>query len=168
MVTSVPAPDQFITSFPNDTLPQVADIPTYKALKELKSSIKENATSIPSKKGGGQHGYLSIVLSPAAYANISGTPFIVPLYPGATPNIQQIVQNHEERLRECRKYNNVQKALKEQLLTAINSNYVQVLKDPNTRFNNITVRQILYHLFQTYGKITPYDLEENEKGFKAY
>ena len=49
--------------------------PTFDKIKVIYDSLKANATSVPSSKGGGQHGHLGIVISPADYALISLTPF---------------------------------------------------------------------------------------------
>ena len=55
--------------------------PTYKAFNRLKVELRANASSVETDLGGGNHGYLRLVLSDAEYANISPTPFVVPAYP---------------------------------------------------------------------------------------
>ena len=55
--------------------------PTYKALNRLKAELRANASSVETDLGGGNHGYLWLVLSDAKYANVSPTPFLIPAYP---------------------------------------------------------------------------------------
>ena len=58
--------------------------PTNKALKRLKNELQANASSIESDLGGGDHGFLGLVLTDAEYATVPGTqPFVAPNYPAA-------------------------------------------------------------------------------------
>ena len=52
--------------------------PTYKALNQLKAELCANANSVESNLGGGNHGYLGLVLTDAEYANVIPTPFVEP------------------------------------------------------------------------------------------
>ena len=49
--------------------------------------LRENASSVESDLGGGDHGYLGLVLSDAEYLTVpgvgAGNVFIPPVYPGA-------------------------------------------------------------------------------------
>jgi hypothetical protein len=55
----------------------------------------------------------------------------------------------------------VQQALKKQILTVFEPMYLDILNDNMVGFANITTREILGHLFITYGNITAFDLENN-------
>ena len=81
MTSTIPSVEDFTNAFPNHLTPIVGE-PTYQTLKELKDQLKANAASIPTTLGGGNHGYLGLILSPAAYATISPTAFVEPAYPG--------------------------------------------------------------------------------------
>ena len=54
--------------------------PTYQSLKRLKTELRANASSVDTDLGGGDHGYLGLVLSDAEYARISPQPvaFVAP------------------------------------------------------------------------------------------
>ena len=55
---------------------------TNKALKRLQTELQANASSIETDLGGGNHGYLALVLTDEEYASIPNTqPFVVPTYP---------------------------------------------------------------------------------------
>ena len=55
--------------------------PTNKTLKRLKMELRANASSVESDLGGGDHGYLGLVLTNAEYANVSAIPFVPPNFP---------------------------------------------------------------------------------------
>ena len=70
MTSSVPSVEDFTNAFPTQLTPIVGK-PTYTTLKTLKDQLKANAASVPTTLSGGNHGYLGLILSPAAYAKIS-------------------------------------------------------------------------------------------------
>ena len=59
--------------------------PTNKSLKRLKTELRANASSVKSELGGGDHGYLGLVLTNEEYTSIIPTPppFVAPAYPAA-------------------------------------------------------------------------------------
>jgi hypothetical protein len=77
-----PSPEAFIESFLN-SVPKIKSTPTFDTLNIVRNLLKENATSVPSNRGGGKNGYLSMVLSDYLYAHIDPSPFAIPIYPGA-------------------------------------------------------------------------------------
>jgi hypothetical protein len=168
-----PSPDALIESFPTPTLPNIEGEPTYPQLAAILKEIKANAASVPSVQGGGSNGHLGIVVSDAVYATIApGTPFIKPTNPAQHPTIPRtstdgaitsIMRRHNERQREFREYNNVQRALKKQLATAIDGIYLEAHKDNNVGYENVSIEVLLQYLFDEYGDITPVDLRANAK-----
>jgi hypothetical protein len=67
----------------------------------------------------------------------------------------------EEDVQTFRTYTSVQKALKTQIINVFEPIYLDVLNDDMVGFANIFARDILDHLFTTYGNITAVDLENN-------
>jgi hypothetical protein len=55
----------------------------------------------------------------------------------------------------------VQKALKKQIISVFEPMYLDILNDNMVGYANISARDILDHLFETYGNITAVDLEIN-------
>jgi hypothetical protein len=53
----------------------------------------------------------------------------------------------------------VQQALKKQSISVFEPIYVDILNDNMVRYANISARDMLDHLFETYGNITAVDLE---------
>ena len=57
-------------------------VPTHTALKRLKTELQANASSIETDIGGGNHGYLALVLTDEEYNSTPNTEPFVPLnYP---------------------------------------------------------------------------------------
>ena len=161
---------------PRHQSPKLRANQTTKALKPSKDQLKANATSIPTTLGGGNHGYLGLILSPAAYATIAANQFIKPIYPGQHPNVpagtnaantSTIACRDTEDLRQWREFKNVNTALKKQLLSALDDIYVRTLKDRHVGYMNQSIRTSLTHLFNNYGNITPLELEDNNTKMRA-
>ena len=55
--------------------------PTNKALKRLKNELRAKASSVESDLGGGDHGYLGIVLTDAKYTRVSTISFVASNFP---------------------------------------------------------------------------------------
>ena len=170
MTTSVPSVEDITNAFPTP-ITKITGEPNYEGLKHLKDQLKANAASIPTTLGGSTHGYLGLILSPAAYATIAATQFIEPVHPGQHPNVpagtsaantSTIVRRHTEDLHQWREFKNVNTALKNQLLSALDDIYIRTLKDRHVGYMNQSIHAILQHLFQNYGNITPLELEDND------
>jgi hypothetical protein len=67
----------------------------------------------------------------------------------------------EEDVQTYRTYTSVQQALKIQIISVFEPMYLDVLNDNMVGFANISARDMLDHLFETYGNITAVDLEIN-------
>jgi hypothetical protein len=164
-MSSVPTIDDTLSGFPNE-LPKITELPDYDTLKNLHNLLKENATSVSSLHGDGNNGHLGLVISDAIYAHIApGTPWTIPACPTALPNIlngatgphiSKTVRQHSEDLRA---YNNVESALKKQLITAIPPTYLRAIADspiaPYVKSLPIFSRSTVTSTPTTYAKTTP-------------
>ena len=72
-------------TFPHETLTPIDGKPTNTTLQILQRQLFTNARSVASTRGGGTHGHLAILLSPADYLLRAGVLFIVPTHPGPPP-----------------------------------------------------------------------------------
>ena len=175
MTFSVPSVKDITNVFPRP-ITKIMGKPNYEGLKTLKDQLKANAASIPTRLGGGDHGYLRLILSPVAYATISANQFIEPIYPGQHPNVpavtnaantSTIVRRHTEDLCQWRTFKNVNTVLKNQLLSALDDIYVRTLKDRHFGYMNQSICTILTHLFNNYSNIKPLKLEDNDTKMRA-
>ena len=57
--------------------------PTKKSLKRIKTELRANVSSVDTDLGGGDRGYLGLILTDAEYARINPTPtaFTAPAFP---------------------------------------------------------------------------------------
>eukprot|EP00957_Ditylum_brightwellii_P088930 6772120-Ditylum_brightwellii.AAC.1 len=108
----------------------------------------ENASSVKATFGSGLHGHLGLIITPARYLQVTGNNFALPANPGPTPVMPQqfmaaadaetVRQQHQADLITYTKYNNVDKALKNQLLSVIDSRYTKALRQGMFGLNNRT------------------------------
>jgi len=164
--------DNIIEGFPYSTIDKVSGEPTYHIIKEVERKLIKNASSFPSELGGGQHGYLGVVLTPTKYNLVTGHDFIphpnpgsIPTFPDnpTQPQIARISTTHKEQLRLWRQQHTVIKALKKQLTNAFEDKLLKEIEDTYTGFNNVSIPEILRYLYDRFGEVTPAELEEAEQ-----
>jgi hypothetical protein len=85
-------------------------------------------------------------------------PPLQPNHPaGATAaQIAEANRQHAENVREWREYNNIQAALRKQLLNAVEDVYVSAIKSPLTGYNNLSVHDILKHFSRPTARFHPH------------
>ena len=158
------------TTIPNyrETLFEYPDLtpihgePSFESLTMMMNQLKANARSVRTPLGGGQHGYMGLLLTPAQYAIISTVPFIRPRHPGelVTPPFQlphvvaDTTARHKEQLRLYNECNNVEQALRQQIAKAVEEAYLLALRNRHTRTIVHPIQYIINFLFQNHGKVT--------------
>ena len=126
MVTNV---DYAATYFKYPVPSPINGEPTNKTLKRLKTELRANGSSVDTDLGGGDHGYLGLILSDLEYSRINPRPnvFQAPAWPGAlviNPNATAIEavhakEQHRETVRVYRECKNVEKALLRHIQNAL-------------------------------------------------
>ena len=153
--------DYVDTYFEIPTLTKIHGEPTYFQLKELKNELKPNITSVTTDLGGGGHGHLGLVLTPAEYLTVSATAYNRPPHPGtltiapgtAQHEATRLRNDHKEAIRLFREAVDVEKALIKQLVTAIEPKYLTSLQDATSNAITIPLHDVLTHLFTRYGGV---------------
>jgi len=144
--------------------------PDTKTMKLLKAELFSNAMTITSIREGGDHGHLSLLMSPADYLAIAGAAFEAPVNPGASPDhaanatSAQITETNRQFLSdqvEYLQYRNVERELKRLLIGAVSDTYIAKLRHSMFGYSNRTTRELLDHLVSRYGVVTPAQLEAN-------
>lgn len=156
-------------NFPYETLTPIQGKPMNTTLQLLQRQLFTNARSVPSARGGGNHGHLAIVLNPADYVARVGVPFVIPVHPGPAPEaaagtaavIAVALRNYNDALSDVTLYNSLSSALTAQILTAVNASFLSALEDPDFGFGDVTPLAMLNHLRAEYGTMTPEELERN-------
>jgi hypothetical protein len=145
--------------------------PDYHTIHSIHKLLQANARSIDAHLGGGALGHLGIIVSVALYAIVAPThPWINPVAPGRAPTeitggtaAQLSAERHlwEEDVTTFRTWSTVEQALKKQIITVFEPMYLEILNNDMVGFANTPAREMLEHLFISYGSITAVDLERN-------
>ena len=163
--------DYINTSFENPILDKIHGKPTFSSLNRLKKQLKANAQSVVSDLGGGAHGHLGLVLSPAEYQLVSNTPYDMPNHPGPfslprnTDAAEAIRRReaHQERVRKFRESLDIKKALIKQIVAAIDKAYLEELRDETTNTITKTIPEILTYLFTNFADVTSDEVNKEEE-----
>ena len=162
--------------FEKPELTPIVGEPTYDSLERLLKELKANARQIHSNLSGGTHGHLGLVISPASYQLISPIAFNRPAFPGTAPVIPANASQHmsttirhqfNKNLRVYHEVNNVDKALKQQLIKAVDGTYLEAIRDRTSDTITRPVHEVMEHLFNTYGQVTPTDYQTRETAVKS-
>jgi hypothetical protein len=125
MTTTV---EDFINGFPHPLIIKIQGLPTYNSITEVQRTLNANAASIKCTLGGGLFGYLALTVSPAVYVTHSAAPFMPPVNLGHLPvinpaltqfQINEAVRQHNECKCLWLEYQNVGKALRQRVLSAV-------------------------------------------------
>ena len=159
-------------SFPFQHLPKIIGKPCYASISEMHEKLNANAASIHTNLGSGTLGHLWLTLKPEVYATLSAVPVEPPTNPGAAPEIPplstaaqiaSIRYDFDTDYKIFTKYNNVEQALKTQVIEAVEEVYIQSLRNKYVGYTNVTTLDLLTHLYNSYANITPSVLLENDK-----
>ena len=163
--------DRIIEGFPHPTITPIVGQPCFETITPLKLSLSTNATSVNSHLGNGALGLLWLTVSDAVYNTLSLIPFVAPLNPGPLAiipvgstqfQITSITETHRREAAIFKEFDNTDKALKQQLLGAVDDMFTRALKNRYIGYANVTTKQLLAHLFTSYGNITSGDLRQND------
>ena len=169
-------PDQLQASFPFPFITKTTERPTYTTIRSIHKKLAANASSVRTVLGGGQHGYLAIVIDPPVYQTLTGHAFIPPANPGLAPvipagarpdQIAQLRDQHKTSLTIWEQYNNMQTALKNQIVGVFDEIHLKQLQHDLTGFANVTAWDLINHLYNSYGTQSPDDITQNEARMKA-
>jgi hypothetical protein len=167
--------EDVMASFPHPVPPTVQGDPDYQTIHATRKFLQANSRAIDTHLGGGTLGHLGLIISDASYAMISPTTAAGPILwtspqaPGWTPantdgTAAQISAAHHiwtEYVQTYQTCTSVQQALKKQIISVFEPKYLDILNDNMVGCANISARDMLDHLLETYGNITAVDLEIN-------
>jgi hypothetical protein len=167
--------EDVIASFPHSELPTVPGEPDYQTIHATRKFLQANSRAIDTHLGGGTLGHLGLIISDAFYAMIAPTTdagptlCISPQAPGRAPantdgtaaQISAARHVWEEDVQTYRTSTSVQQALKKQIISVFEPMYLDILNTKMVGYANISARDMLDHLLDTYSDITAVDLEIN-------
>jgi hypothetical protein len=167
--------EAIMASFHHPVLPIFQGDPDYQTIHATRKFLQAISWAIDTHLGGGTSGHLGLIISDASYAMISRTTdagptlWVTPNTPGRSPantdgtSAQISAARHiwEEDVQTYRTCTSAQQALKKQIISVFEPMYLDILNDNIVGYVNISARDMLDHLFETYGNITAVDLEIN-------
>jgi hypothetical protein len=120
-------------------------------------------------------GHLGLIISDSSYSNIAPPTAEEPTFwekpnaPGRAPattdgTAAQISAARHLWIEDVQTYRtctSVQKALRKQIISVFKPMYLEILNDNMVGYAHISARDMLNHLFETYGNITAVELEIN-------
>lgn len=160
-MTSSTSIEEIKAKFPHKNIDPILGEPTYATIHLLRRSLYANAASVATTSGGGQLGNLGLVMPPAKYNHKSLIPYVPPVDPGLTPvypggNItiahrQTVIDDHKKLCTIFDLHNNVDAALKVQIIEAVEPMYLEEKMDQDTGFIAVNAQDLLAHLLNRYG-----------------
>jgi hypothetical protein len=158
-------------SFPHLVLPTVQGELDYQTIHATRKFLQANSRAIYTHLGGGTFIHLGLIISDASYAMIALTTsyeptlLVTPPTPGrepaATYGTAAKISAARHLVQTYLTCTSVQQALKKQIISVFGPMYLDILNDNMVGYANISARDMLDHLFQTYGDITAVDLKIN-------
>ena len=168
--------EKIVENFPYPTLTPITGVPDFETLSELHTQANSNSSSVQSNLGGGHHGLLALTLEPAVLNPLTGVVFVTPVNPGQSATvpagstaaqISALRKDFDYATLAFKEWVNTDKALKSQLVEAIEGMYLKALRNKYVGFTNQTFLSMMAHLYLHYAKITPNDLLLNDKAMKT-
>jgi hypothetical protein len=149
--------------------------PTSESLFKLRNELKANAQAVYSNLSDGNHGHLALVLSDAQYAILTQQAFVRPVFPGplaipagtTAPMATVMKEAHQEAIRIFREVQGVEKALIQQIVQAVESDYLSAIRDRASNSLRGTVYEILSHLQDSYGRVSPQMLADRDQELQS-
>jgi hypothetical protein len=162
-------------AFPTVTLTPLGTLtepPTYATIHQAQVELNGNARSVHSNSGDGVLGHLALTISSARYQVLSANnvaflppvnPPTHPVHPPAAtaPQISEANRQHLVLQQTFQTYNNVDAALRSQLIEATPAPFLAAIRHTDLGFGGLTCLQLLDHLHASYAIITAQDLEDN-------
>jgi hypothetical protein len=174
------------TAFQYPVLDKIHGQPTLDTILNLLRQLKINAQSVPTALGGGQLGYLALVLPTTSYEDIPNArnfrrptdpgDFVITIPPatragGGTISAAVVTEQkamHDEKVQLYNECQAVEQALRQQIIDAVEADYLEALREEYTEMVKSSFPDIIKHLRETYGFISDEDLAEREFNLKAY
>ena len=119
---------------------------------------------------------LYLTVSPASYATLSTSNFVVPVNPGPKPvipehstgpQIADISYAYHAATTFFNEYYRTGKALRQLMLASVEEMYVRSLRHRYAGYGQTSTHQLLDHLYATYVNISPADLQANDMKLRA-
>jgi hypothetical protein len=147
--------EDVMASFPHPILPAVEGEPDYQTINATRKFLQAILRAIDIHLGGGTLGHLGLIISDVSYSNIAPPTADAPTLwktPQAAGRAPATTYGTTAQISTS-----VQQAMKKQIISVFEPMYLEILNDNMVGYCNISARDMLDHLFKTYGNITEVD-----------
>ena len=166
--------EKIIKGFSQPTIMLIVGQLCFDTLKELKLCLSINAASIISHLGNNALGLLWLTVSSTVFNTLSFATFIPPVNPGSIPiippcataaQINTLTDAHKREAKLFQELNNTNKALKQQLLGAVDDMFTRALKNRYIGYKIVATKQLIpvLYIWKSLGHRSPYQRHQNER-----
>ena len=162
--------NKIVESFPHPVVTPIFGMLKYNTLFDRIYDISSNVALIQKRLVSSKHSFLALTVSLTVYATLSVTSFTKPANLGPAPSvpknstgIKQTAIWYKFTL-DTELYSllqNMDKALKQQLLDSVEDIYLRALREKYIGYKNITFLEVINHLKANYYNITSANLNIN-------
>jgi uncharacterized coiled-coil protein SlyX len=165
------------TYFEYTDLTKIHGAPTAENLLRMQRELRANASSVYSDLAGGEHGHLFLVLTDVQIGIVApNQQYDRPQHPGplvipdgqTAAQIQAQRDTHTEKVRSFREVNAVEAALIQQINKAIDTPYLDALRNSFTNKLKGPIASIMAHLKNTFGQVTVLQIDKAEEELRTY
>jgi hypothetical protein len=158
-----------LTKLDPDTPPNTVTV------RLLCRELYANARDVPSTLGGGRHGHLGMVMPDDEYILISHDAEsyeapdkpVEPVYAGTAQQRYQQEADYKAEVKAYNEWRDLEIYLRKLMINAIPWTFIAELEHHTMGFSEVSPMAILDHLVDTYGTISPKDLQDNLKQAKT-
>lgn len=153
--------------FSHEELTVIEGKPTHETVEILIQELYSNACQNDCALGGGQFGYLGMIMPDTTYADKQVergdpiVPFTKPVLPSDIPVTREEKLEFKEIQQQLVNYNAMEGHLKKQIIQAVDRTYIAALADRQMGFTMISAKQLLAYIVKEYDTIDYDDLIEN-------
>jgi hypothetical protein len=164
--------EDIMARFKTTTLTKIEGEPTYIEMDNIRDELYRNAMAIKSCFGGGKLGHLGMIMQPVLYTIEAGEAWSVAQSSGTYPTFEPGATEHEKKAKmatfivveKAIKVEDVmQNLLRNQVLEAVDPEYYMELEHSIFQYDQVSVMELLTHLFKNYAKIGDQLLENNKE-----
>jgi hypothetical protein len=161
--------DAIVAKFPVKIIPTITGEPDHAAINQMVQTLHGNAASPATTLGGEAHGHIGNIMTPPLCAALTATAYKIPMDPGTLTIIsagaakavqEQLCREHHEEGRVFDNHHKMDNALKAQVINTIQETYLCEIRNKYTGYFGVTSRDLLNHLLDRYGNLTPANIEE--------
>ena len=148
--------------FKHKTPTPIRGEPTNKTLKRFQTELQANSSSVETDLGGGNHGYLALVLSNAEHSTIpNAQPFVPSTFPPSLTipydatliKALELKDIHNEKKIACLERKNLEKAILLHMKDAVENKLIESLLDERASLLRDNAPASMTCLFCNHGKV---------------